>query len=68
MFLFTSFEKNLKLKNNVNSEFPNNFAIKKIKKCCICFINKMLTCSLVAKALGCFHDVKLGSNLDKSCI
>jgi hypothetical protein len=35
----------------MNSEFPNNFVINKIKICCACFINKMLTSSLVAKAL-----------------
>jgi hypothetical protein len=53
MFLFASFEQNLRFKRCFNLRFPNDFKIKKKKeKKCTSFSNKML-CNLMAKALGC---------------
>jgi hypothetical protein len=52
----------LKIKKGVsNLRFLHNFMIKKRKKSSTLYINKKL-CTLVAKALGCLHEI-LGSNL-----
>jgi len=66
MSLFTSFEQFF-IFFFVKFEISWYFHSQQHKtKCYTCFIIKRLH-SLVAKALGCFHDI-LGSNLGKSCI
>jgi hypothetical protein len=67
MLLFASFEKKIQLKKTMSIiGFPKDFIVNKIKqKHCTCCFNKRL-CSLVTKALGCFHEV-FGSNLGKLC-
>jgi hypothetical protein len=62
MFLFVSFEQ--KLKKMSKFGFSNGFIVNMIKlECCTSLINKML-CSLMTKALRCFHEV-LSLNLGK---
>jgi hypothetical protein len=55
MFLFVTLEQ--KLKQLSNFGFSSGFIVNVIKlECCTFLINKML-CSLMTKALRCFHEV-----------